>query len=290
MRKTSDHHRIVLNSPSISGRVAAVLWLALSLFILYGSLGDLSLDVERVTALPGWSLPDILQNVLLYWPFGVFGLLALRRLGESTASTRIRVIGLAAVYSTIMELVQVYSASRIASPLDVAANVAGAGIGAVSSPLIDAVVAEVSRRLRPTGMFDAPARFALLLAVIVACAIAWYPFDITLDVSTLSERTRAVRNDPWLYPHTTELVTQAIRYALLSGILTASLPGLRRRAPIVAALITLAAAIMIDLGQLGMGSRPVGLATLLAQAAGGCAGAAGVFFTAGDGKARYADA
>jgi hypothetical protein len=40
---------------------------------------------------------------------------------------------------------------------------------------------------------------------------AWYPFDVTLDVSTLSERTRAVRLDPWLWPGTAEFLTQGAR-------------------------------------------------------------------------------
>lgn len=279
-----------MNSPPITARTAAFLWFALSLFILYGSISDRSLDVERAIALPGISLPDIAQNLLLYLPFGTLGVLSLRRTGRSITATRIFVIGLAAAYSALMEWLQLSSISRIASPLDVVANVAGASAGALSTGLVERLAAKAIRALRPTGLFDAPARFALVILFALACAIAWYPFDVTLDVSTLSERTRAVRNDPWLPANATALVIQAVTYLILGGIATVSLPGLRKRAPIVAAVVTVGAAILIDLGQLAMGSEPIGLAALVSQAAGACAGAAAVFVAAGAGSAWYADA
>ena len=53
-------------------------WRALALFILYGSSGPWAGDASRAEALPGISLPDIAQNVLLYIPFGMFGVWALR--------------------------------------------------------------------------------------------------------------------------------------------------------------------------------------------------------------------
>jgi VanZ family protein len=288
--KTSDHHRLVLNPPSISARTAGALWFALSLFILYGSISDLDLQVQHAMAPPGFSAPDFIQNLLLYLPFGTLGVWALRQHGRSEGAMRMRVIGLAAACSTIIEWLQLYSASRITSPLDVLANVAGASAGAMSSRPVEHIVATVGEWLRPTGLFQAPARFALAIAFVLACAMAWYPFDITLDVSTLSDRTRAVRQDPWMQPQTSELLAQLARYFILAGILTASLPGLRRRAPLVAALLTTAAAIVIDLGQLAMGSQPIGLTALLAQAAGGCAGAAAGFVATAAGNAWYADA
>ena len=82
----------------------------------------------------------------------------------------------------------------------------------------------------------------------------------------------------------------AVSYFVLAVMLTASLPGLRRRAPFVALMVTMATATVIDAGQLAMGSRPIGLAALLSQAAGACVGTAVMFIAAVAGRPRYADA
>jgi hypothetical protein len=82
-----------------------------------------------------------------------------------------------------------------------------------------------------------------------------------------------VRLDPWLWPGTVECLTQGARFFVLAALLTGCLRGLAKRAAPVAAIACGAAALLIDLGQLAMGSHPVGGAVLVAQAAGAGAGA-----------------
>jgi hypothetical protein len=61
---------------------------------------------------------------------------------------------------------------------------------------------------------------------------------------------------------------------VLAVIMTACLPGLARRAAPVAVIAVVVMAIVIDGGQVAMGSNPVGGAVLLSQAAGAATGAA----------------
>jgi len=247
---------------------------------LYGSSGALSVDGERGAALPGFSLPDIAQNILLYIPFGVFGGWTLRRSVASSTSRGAAILTLALLYSVAMEALQTVSAARVASPLDVLANICGAAIGIITSErAADAVVAIVER-LRPTGVWTTRARylFAAVLAVIVI--VAWYPFDVTLDVSTLGDRSRPIRYDPWLWPGTIGVLSQAARYFLLTMTMTACLPRLKSRAIPVAAVATVAAAFVIDGGQLAMGRYPIGVAGFLSQSAGVCAAAAAAWVAA----------
>lgn len=267
---------------------AAIAWAALAGFVLYGSIRPFAHDGGHTQALPGISLPDIAQNVLLYIPFGVLGVWTLRRDTSSRIALWVRVTALAAVYSTSMELLQLLSTSRIASPLDVFANVAGACGGAMAAASIERALKSVAERIRPTGLLAAPARFALAGVLAVIMLAAWYPFDVTLDVSTLSERTRAVRLDPWLRPGMIELLAQGGRFFVLGAILTVCLPGLARRAAPAAAIAAGATALLIDLGQLAMGAYPVGGAVLVAQAAGAGAGAMCVVPVAR--RSRYAGA
>lgn len=274
----------------VSAFPAAVAWLALAGFIFYGSTAGVTGQRQRIDALPGISLPDIAQNVLLYLPFGALGVWALRRIAPSRTALCLCITAIAVVYSITMELMQLVSASRIASPLDVIANVAGAWTGVMASSPLERAFEIAVERLRPTGLLTAPARYVLVAVLAAIIVSAWYPFDVTLDVSTLSDRTRAVRLDPWLSPGSVELWQQGGRFFVLSSILAWCLPGLRRRAGLVAALAGITAAIVIDVGQLGMGSRPVGGSVLVSQAAGSCAGAAAALFIALARRTWYAAA
>jgi VanZ family protein len=256
---------------------AAVAWAAIAVFILYGSINPFSRDRARYEALPGISLPDIAQNMLLYIPFGICGVWALRRDSSSRRGLVARVAAIAVVYSSTMELLQLGSPSRFASSLDVLANAAGAWAGAVSSDATERALRIAADSVRPTGLLTEPARYLLAAALAAIVLTAWYPFDVTLDVSTLSDRTRAVRQDPWLSTGSTELWTQGGRFFVLAALLTACLPGLAKHAAWVAALAAMTIAVIVDLGQLAMGSHPVGGAVLLSQAAGAGAGAAAMF-------------
>jgi VanZ family protein len=260
--------------PLLVHRTAAVLaWAALAGFIIYGSIGRPTGDGRGVEGLPGISVPDIAQNVLLYIPFGVFGAWTLRRNSSTGLALWSRVTVIAVGFSSTVELLQLLSASRIASPLDVLANVVGASAGAVAAEPIERMLVAAAERVRPTGLLTAPARYALLAVLAAIVVAAWYPFDVTLDVSTLSHRTRPVRLDPWLRTSTAALWEQGVRFFVLAAVLTVCLPRLGRGAAPVAAVAAVAAAIVIDLGQLAMGAYPVGVAVLLSQAAGAGAGA-----------------
>ena len=269
-------------------RVAAAIgWAALALFIVYGSIRPLSDHGTPAQALPGISLPDIAQNVLLYVPFGMFGVWTLRRDGGYAT---VWVVALAAVYSSGVELLQQLSASRFTSALDVLANTLGAWAGAMASGPAERVLAATAARIRPTGLLTAPWRFALAAVLATTVVAAWYPFDVTLDVSTLSERTRPLRHDVLLQPGAVELWAQAGWFFVLAVMLTLCLPGFGKRAAPAAAVVATALAVIIDLGQVVMGSHPVGGAVLASQAAGAGAGSGAMFIRYHTGDRRPAKA
>ena len=133
---------------------AAAAWAAFAVFVLYGSIGTLAVDGRRAATLPGVSWPDIAQNVLLYIPFGILGVWALRRNTISPTAVSVRVMAIAVGYSSTMELLQMFSALRTASPLDVIANVVGAGTGAIAAQRTDQTATEVVDRVRWTGLLS----------------------------------------------------------------------------------------------------------------------------------------
>jgi glycopeptide antibiotics resistance protein len=88
-------------------------------------------DWARVSWVPFVSPPvrlrDILQNVLLFVPFGYFfalGCGTLSRWGRAAA-----VLGVSASLSTLLEILQLFMPERFPSTTDIVCNVAGAAIG-----------------------------------------------------------------------------------------------------------------------------------------------------------------
>ena len=276
--------------PPVDAGGAALAWAALAVFVLYGSVGPLAVNAPRAVTPDGVSWPDIAQNVLLYIPFGILGMWSLRRSATSRAAVSVGVIAMAFIYSAAMELLQTLSPLRTASPLDVIANVIGGGTGVLAARQAEQTFLNTVASVRSAGVFTAPARYMLAAALAAVVLTAWYPFDVTLDVSTLSDRTRAVRLDPWLWPGVAELWQQSARFFVVAALLTACLPGLARRAAPTAALTAAIAALVIDLGQLLMGSQPVGVAAWLSQSAGACAAAVAAFILASVRGSWYAAA
>ena len=219
------------------------------------------------------SLPDLVQNILLYVPFG-----ALAALSMGAVPVRRPAIGLAVLTAIVMSLtvesLQLFMVDRTASIIDVIA----AAIGATAGALIADHVANYAQR----AAASAPPRLAsgasgtVLMIIVVAITIAsWWPFDVTLDVSTTMERLRAQRaallNDPapvWL------LIAKSALFGGLSYVVGAGLRTAPRAGRVIAVAIMVAFAIALDAGQGLMGARPAGLATLCWQLTGIAGGTA----------------
>lgn len=107
-----------------------LLFFATICFIVYGSLYPWHFYARQLPGNPVWMLlhswslhdSDIVVNVLLYAPLGMFGFLSMKgRIGAPIA------IGFA--LSCSMELLQLFDAGRDAGALDVVSNTAGAALG-----------------------------------------------------------------------------------------------------------------------------------------------------------------
>jgi VanZ family protein len=262
------------NHPLIGSREAAISLAALAVFIFYGSSGAWVAGTSRAEALPGISLPDLIQNFLLYVPFGVLAVWTYRGFQALRPAVILWAAASAFIYGSTMELLQTLFTSRIASPLDVLANVGGAFAGAVAATRTERLLERAVELARRTGLLTSRARYALLPMLAAMLVTAWYPFDVTLDISTLGERSRPVRIDYWLRPSTPALWIHGAQFFVLATTLTFCLHRLSRRAaPVLAVVSMMLFAVVVDLGQLAMGSQPVGVAAFVSQSAGACAGA-----------------
>jgi VanZ family protein len=254
--------------------LAAPAWTLLALFVIYASGGTWTSQGPGLWAPLYLSWPDLTQNVLVYLPFGVFGVLTLRGRRQSAPAAELEVAGLAFLFSLFVEVIQLYTVDRIASLTDVLAATIGAAMGGLVAEPAARVADRGIAALEPSGVFespDLPVLLALLAAVVV---VAWWPFDPTLDISSLAARLRGVGSDPWQFD-AGACAGLAALYTCLSLAIALS----AWRLPIFNGMLAgatgaMAIAIVADAGQLAMGSQPIGLAGLGAQAAGAMIGAA----------------
>jgi VanZ family protein len=147
-----------------SRRAYAIVFLLVVAFILYGSLYPFQFHARPATIGPlayllstrdDWDhRGDLLSNILLYIPFGFFGVCTFGRWAALPVTLA------AAALATGIELAQFYDQGRVTSMGDVYADTIGGGVGAVVAIAVGAGVRwPLLRELRD----DPPAALVLLM-------------------------------------------------------------------------------------------------------------------------------
>jgi len=143
-----------------------------------GSRALFSISINRVTR------PDILSNIFLYVPFGLLVCVALTaRIRRQSAAIGLTVAG-AAILSVGIEWLQSFSATRVSSLMDVAANVLGAGIGVFLSVLLGPLLPKLGNAAR-TELVLRPGGTVVKAYAALLCIAAAAPFDFSFDVGHL---------------------------------------------------------------------------------------------------------
>ena len=110
---------------------------------------------------------DIAFNVVAYAPFGTLACLYFRQLGDGRHAI-LKSVGLAAAYSLVLEIAQLFVPNRVSSAIDLACNAGGALLGALvfADPLYSVVtrqLGEVRERLVISGAWGDAGLVLLML-------------------------------------------------------------------------------------------------------------------------------
>jgi len=184
-------------SPERNYWIAAAVMLAI---VLYGSLYPFTFEpragsaiatfVASVTESPS-SRGDIVANIALYLPLGLFTGLALQRRFGLVAVILVATL-LALAVSVAVELAQYYLPDRITSVYDTINNTVGGLVGAV----IGVALEDLRLPLLRDAARDKPA--ALVLAAFYGYRL--FPYAPTIDLHKYWRAVRAVLEDPALPP------------------------------------------------------------------------------------------
>lgn len=172
-----------------------------------------------------WSIPDMVQNVVLFMPYGFFGFLGLpfvRRRGPAVGVLVMGGLGLA--LSLLVECLQTMSATRSPSATDLATNFGGAFIGAaVAAVYVTGLQARLRRAL--AGLLATNPGlliFGVYLVAVVAGALA--PFIPTLDIGLLRANARAFLDNPWGPKPLGALLTDGLLFGALAYLCAKEVP------------------------------------------------------------------
>lgn len=281
------------------GRVRGLLLALWCLFILYGSFIPFRFSadpevlrhkVEHVQVYPfvngrkNFSVPDVVSNIALFVPLG-----ALLATGSAGRGAPRGWWGLAATsagwafgFAAAIEIGQLFSPGRTASLLDVAANTAGA-IGGATAAYVLIAAARSQPGARVVGLLRAePLLVPLGLLALALAAGSFYPFAITLDVSTAWQNLKAGQWTPfgtfgrrfW----GDLLVDKVVHFALLAGLAVQSIRHLHPRvAPAPRAwLATAGFAALLEAGKLLFAGRHPSVDNVMLAAVGGLIGATAI--------------
>jgi len=165
-------------------------------------------DWSRVQWTPfegAWGVPDAVQNVVLFVPFGVFGFFALRR------ALLVAVLG--GALSALVEFLQTMSPTRTASATDVATNLLGAFSGAAFAAMIARPLEERWLPAWRARVRRQPGSTVLVALLLAAVWQAWAPFLPTLDVGAFKQQAKGFLADPWGGKPWELLLFDAVLYA-----------------------------------------------------------------------------
>jgi VanZ family protein len=270
-------------NPSHPDRRALWFWLSYALFILYVTslpfdfVFSTSRALERLRAVPlhlfmspdggRASFSDMVQNVVLFAPFGALTVATLSRRRLAVAVCGGAVAGFA--LSVTVETLQLFTVDRVTSLNDVATDTTGAVLGA----LVAASAIVVARRI---GTEAAQSRVAHELYPVLAWSAVlvlatWHPFDTTIDVSGIAGKVRSVMRDPWQAGAIGDEGVDAIRYALFSAALVVCLTRLGWRRPrLLGALAGSFMAFAMEFSQFFVSSRMPGMKDVTVGVVGSC--------------------
>ena len=186
-----------------------ILWLLFTLFIFYGALipfnfvFDNELIASKIRHF-NWvpfvradgsrhSLPDMVQNVLFFIPFGFLGVLSFAK-NKFFAVFLVTFFGF--IISLNVEILQLLTENRNTTVTDLVCNTAGAAIGAIGAFILFGIFCLLMKAPSFQRVFNNKFYYLFIFSFLVIAASSLQPFDFTLDLGTVWSNVKEVMESP----------------------------------------------------------------------------------------------
>ena len=219
---------------NITGFGVKLLWFFFTLFIFYGALIPFELvfdsnliirNIDKISWVPfvdpdgsRASIPDVVQNLLFFIPFGFFGVLSFSRY-KFFAMFFVTFFGF--VVSLNVEILQLTTFDRTSSITDIICNTVGAGIGAIAAFMMYGFFRGLLHFSFFQKIFINPYYYLFVFSIFVIAASTLQPFDFSLDVGIVWSQVKGFLQNPIVF--TSELTDELVvgfRYFLFGLVTT----------------------------------------------------------------------
>lgn len=248
---------------------ARPLWALFSLFVVYlttipFTFGPESLDIAARLQRVNWhplgmgrsplDVGDIVQNILLFMPFGFLGYISL--VDKRSPVKLALIVLLGANLSALVEFLQIFTLTRFSALSDVLCNTLGTAAGVAIAYRMRNWLAGIRTRSDYRRGFDAPSVFPALVFAGLAIVGSWAPFDFGIGAFNWRHHLAVARSGFFDLSRPDDELVTFIRF-LLASLFACRLAGelgLRRPVRTVAAVLSFAA-LFLEATQLIITSR-----------------------------------
>ncbi len=247
-----------------------ILWLLFTLFIFYGALIPFDfvfsdeLVIQRIRGF-NWvpfvdadgsrhSIPDVVQNILFFIPFGFLGVLSFAR-NKFFALFVVTFFGF--VISLNVEILQLLTTDRNTSVTDLVSNTLGAGVGAVTAFIAFGLFCLLMKSASFRKVFNNKFYYLFIVGFLVIAASTLQPFDFTLDVGIVWSKVKTAFIEPQeLTWQLTDELAVGFRFFLFAIITTLWLRSVNNSLwPIAGILLSASIGVCLELAQFIVISR-----------------------------------
>lgn len=254
----------------ISSYGIKVLWLFFTLFIFYGALIPFDFVfnedqiISRIQGL-NWipfflangarhSLPDVVQNILFFMPFGFLGVLSFSR-NKFFAVFVVTFLGF--VISLNVEILQLFTPTRTTSTTDLIINTVGTAIGAIGAFVVFGMFCLMMKVESFRKAINNQFYFLFVFAFMVIAASSLQPFDFTLDISAVWSGVKYAFSQPvGLTINLTDELVVGFRFFLFTVITSLWLRSVNNSLwPVAGFLLSASIGVSLELAQFIVMSR-----------------------------------
>ena len=268
MQTTSSE--VVYETRGITSYGIKILWLLFTLFIFYGALIPFDFifssqqvinRIENFNWMPfvdadgsRHSIPDIVQNILFFVPFGFLGVLSFEK-NKFFAVFIVTFFGF--LISFNVEILQLLTRDRNTSVTDLASNTIGAGLGAIAAFILFGMFSLMMKSASFRRAFNNKFYYLFILGFLVIAASSLQPFDFTLDVSTVWSGVKdAFAHSTALSGELTDELVVGLRFFLFTVIACLWLRSVNNSLwPIAGILLSASIGVCLELAQFIVVSR-----------------------------------
>jgi glycopeptide antibiotics resistance protein len=271
---------------------ARLLWAVFSFFILYGTTFPFRFDTGwhgflDITRRINWLIlggepgnpiiSDIIQNILLFIPFGFLGYFSL--IYKRSLFKKLSIVLAGTAMSVFVECLQIFSVTRHPAISDVIFNTLGTAVGLCAGILLKRSVLGFKSHPVARRFLDSESAYPALIFLILTVAGCWVPFDFSMDVGMVWGHLKPLIQDPLRFTRPDDDFVGFIRF-LLTGLFVCRMAnevGLRR--PVLWGMIVVGViGTGLELSQVFIESRSPELQDVLVSLMGAACGGIAFFF------------